>query len=156
MHAYSTHFRPREIFRGFSALWFLKYLGQFPSALAISGHSERFSPGNIRSEVGRPEGLWLTLGPSTSEPFGPGEISTEGPGIARAFRNLPKYFKNHRAKNAQKILRGLLFHQFLFSQVYLVSVQKNKVKASCFWSALGSRAECLNDGVLVPQFWKQC
>ena len=61
----------------------MKYLGQFLSALAISGHSERFSPGNLRSEVGRPEGLWLTLGPPTSEPFGPGEISTEGPEIPR-------------------------------------------------------------------------
>ena len=67
MHAYSTHFRPREIFRGFSALWFLKYLGQFLSALAISGHSERFSPGKIRSEVGRPEGLFKAIGWPTSE-----------------------------------------------------------------------------------------
>ena len=151
---YST--RPGEIFRGFSALWFLKYLGQFLSALAILGHSERFSPGKIRSEVGRPGGLFKAIGGPTSELILPGENLSEWPEIAKALMNWPKYFKNHRAKNAQKILRGLLFHQFLFSQVYLVSVQKNKVKASCFWSALGSRAECLNDGVLVPQFWKQC
>ena len=65
----------------------MKYLGQFLSALAISSDSERFSPGEIRSKVGRPEGLWLTLGPPTPEPFEPGEISTEGPEIARAFRN---------------------------------------------------------------------
>ena len=50
-----------------------KYFGQFLNALAISGNLERFSLGEIRSEVGCPEGLWLTLGPPTSEPFGPGE-----------------------------------------------------------------------------------
>ena len=46
--------RSREIFRGFSALGFLKYLGKFLSALAISGHSERFSPSKIRFKVGHP------------------------------------------------------------------------------------------------------
>ena len=70
-------------------------------------HSERFSPGPNGSEVWRPEGLWLTLGPPTSEPFGPGEISTEGPEIARALRNWHKYFKNHKAENPQSISRGL-------------------------------------------------
>ena len=100
--------RPREIFWGFSALWFLKYLGQFLSALAISGHSERFSPGPNGSEVGRPEGLWLTLGPPTLERILPGENLSEWPEIARALRNWPKYFKNHRAENPRKNSRGLL------------------------------------------------
>ena len=53
--------RLREIFREFSALWFLKNLGQFLSALAISGHSERFSTGPNGSEVGRPVGLFKAI-----------------------------------------------------------------------------------------------
>ena len=82
--------------------------GPIPECPSDFGSSERFSPGNLRSEVGRPEGLWLTLGPPTSEPFGPSEISTEGTEMARAFRNWPKYFKNHRAENPRKISRGLM------------------------------------------------
>ena len=112
--------RPREIFRGFSALWFLKYLGQFLSALAISGHSERFSPGKIRSEVGRPEGLFKAIGWPTSECILPGENLSEWPEIARALGNWPKYFKNHRAENPRKISRGLvLCHCCCFWAEYL-------------------------------------
>ena len=69
--------RPREIFRGFSALGFLKFLGQFLSALANSGHSERFSPGKIRSEVGRPGGLFKAIGWPTLERILPGENLSE-------------------------------------------------------------------------------
>ena len=96
--------RPREIFWGFSALWFLKYLGQFLSALAISGHSEWFSPGEKRSKVGRLGGLWLTSGRPTSERIYPVKIFE----IARALRNWPNDFKNHRAENPRKISRGLM------------------------------------------------
>ena len=88
-----------QIFRGFSALWFLKYLGQFLSALTISGHSERFSPGENLSE---------SPGPPTSEHIVPGENLSEWPEIARALGNWPKYFKNHRAENPRKISRGLV------------------------------------------------
>ena len=103
------HIRPREIFRGFSALWFLKYLGQFLSALAISGHSERFSPGKIRSEVGCPGGLFKAIGCPTSERISPGENLSRWPKIARTLRNWPKYFENHRAENPRKISRALPF-----------------------------------------------
>ena len=99
--------RPREFFWGFSALWFLKYFGQFLSALAILGHSERFSPGKIRSEVGGPGGLFKAIGWPTSERILPGENLSEWPEIARALGNWPKYFKNHRAENPRKISRGL-------------------------------------------------
>ena len=99
--------RPREIFWGFSALWFLKNLSTFLSALAISGHSERFSPGPNGSEVGGPIYINNPSGPPTSEPFTPGENLSEWPEIARALRNWPKFFKNHKAENPQKISRGL-------------------------------------------------
>ena len=115
--------RPREIFREFSALWFLKNLGQFLSALAISGHSERFSPGQNGPEVGGPEGLWLTTGPPTLGPFWPGENLSEWPEIARALRNWPKFFKNHRAENSRKISRGLLLSVLFDLKSY--DVQKN-------------------------------
>ena len=78
------------------------------SALAISGHSERFSPGKIRSEVGRPEGLWLTPGRPTSERITPGEILSELPEITAPVRFWPKFLENHRAVNLQKISRGLM------------------------------------------------
>ena len=120
----SRNIRPREIFRGFSALWFLKYFGQFLSGLAISGLSKRFSPGKICSKVGRPEGLWLTLGPPTSERKLPGENLSEWPEIARALRNWPKYFKNHRAENPRKISRGL--------ECTHVSAKLFKLKIACF------------------------
>ena len=43
------------------------------SALAISGHSERFSPGTIRSEVGGPIYINSPPGPPTWERIVPGE-----------------------------------------------------------------------------------
>ena len=43
------------------------------SALAISGHSERFSPGEIRSEVGRQIAMNGPLGRPTSERISPDE-----------------------------------------------------------------------------------
>ena len=95
------------MFREFSALWFLKNLAQFLSALAISGHSERFSPGPNGSEVGGPVYINSPSGPPTLEPFGPGENLSEWPEIARALTNWPKIYKNHCAENPQKISRGL-------------------------------------------------
>ena len=77
------------------------------SDLAISGHSERFSPGQIRTEVGGPGGLFIYMGPPTSVCIWPGEILTEGPEIARALMNWPKFFKNHCAENPRKFSRGL-------------------------------------------------
>ena len=44
------------------------------SALAISGHSERFSPGEIRSKVGRQIALNSPLGRPTSERILPGDM----------------------------------------------------------------------------------
>ena len=110
--------RPRKISRGFSALIFLKYLGQFLNALAISGHSERFSPGQNGPEVGGPEGLWLTTGPPTLGPFWPGENLSEWPEIARALRNWPKFFKNHRAENSRKISRGLIQNLCVYWSIF--------------------------------------
>ena len=66
-----------KFFGDFRPYDFLKNLGQFLSALAISGHSERFSPGVNGSEVGGPEGLFIYMGPPTSEPFTPGENLSE-------------------------------------------------------------------------------
>ena len=109
---YSQRFkytRPRKIFRRFSALWFWKNLDQFLSALGISGHSERFSPGTIRFEVGGPVYINSPPWPPTSECILPGENLSEWPEIARALRNWPKFFKNHRAENPRKISRGLPF-----------------------------------------------
>ena len=83
------------------------------SALAILGHSERFSPGEIRFEVGRQIALNSPTGRPTSEPFWPGENLSEWPKIARALRNWPKCFKNHRAENPRKISRGLMFRDEL-------------------------------------------
>ena len=60
--------------------------------LAISGHSERFSPGKIRSEVGGPEGLFRARGPPTSKRIWPGENLSKIPEIARAARTWPKFF----------------------------------------------------------------
>ena len=51
--------------------------GPIPECLAILGHSERFSPGNIRPEVGHPIALNSLAGRPTSEPFGPGENLSE-------------------------------------------------------------------------------
>ena len=103
--------RPRENFRGFSAQWFLKNLGQFLSALAISGPSDKISPCPIRSEVGRPRGLFKAIWHPTSERISPGENLSEWPEIARALTNWPKFYKNHCAENPWKFSRGLPTHQ---------------------------------------------
>ena len=54
--------RASENFWGCLAQYPLKNLGQILAALAISGIFERFSPGQIRSEVGRPGGLFKAIG----------------------------------------------------------------------------------------------
>ena len=57
------------------------------SALAISGHSERISPGEIRFEVGRPRGLYSRLFKKPIlEHILPGEFFSRRPEIARARR----------------------------------------------------------------------
>ena len=73
----------------------------------ISGNSERIPPGVIRSEVGRPEGLWLTTGRPTSERITPGEILSEWPEITTPVWFWPKFLENHMPVNPQKFLRGL-------------------------------------------------
>ena len=100
--------RPREIFWGFSALWFLKNLGQFLSALAISGHLERFSPGTISSEVGGPEGLFRARGPPTSEHIWPGENLSKMPKIARAARIWPEFFGGYWGRHPRKFSLALM------------------------------------------------
>ena len=82
-------------------------MGHFLSALAISGPSVEISPDQIRSEVGGPGGLFIYLGPTTSERIWPGEISTEGSEIARALGKWPIFFKNHCDQNPRKFSRGL-------------------------------------------------
>ena len=104
-HAYV---RASENFRGCLPQYPPKNLGQILAALAISGIFERFSPGQSGSEVGGPGGLFIYMGPPTSERIWPGEISTEGPEIARALGKWPKFFKNHRDQNPRKFSRGLL------------------------------------------------
>ena len=65
--------RARENFRGCLPQSSLKNLGQILTVVAISGHLERFSPGQNGSEVGRQTTLNSLAGHPTSEPFGPGE-----------------------------------------------------------------------------------
>ena len=107
-HEYKRHTRASENFRGCLPQYPPKNLGQILAALAISGIFERFSPGQSGSEAGGPGGLFIYMGPPTSERIWPGEISTEGPEIARALTKWPKFFKNHCAENPQKFSRGLL------------------------------------------------
>ena len=73
--------------------------GPNPSGVAISGHSERFSPGPNGSEVGRPIALNSPPGRPTSEPFGPGENLSEWPEIATPLGFWPKFLENHKAQN---------------------------------------------------------
>ena len=82
-------------------------MGQNQTGVAISGHSERISPGVIRSEVGRPEGLWLTTGRPTSECITPGEILSEWPEVTTPVWLWPKFLENHTPVNPQKFSRGL-------------------------------------------------
>ena len=81
-------------------------MGQNLTGVEISGNLERISPGPIRSEVGRPGGLWLTSEQTTSERIGPGEILSELPEISPQVRFWPKFLENHTAVNLQKNSRG--------------------------------------------------
>ena len=100
--------RPGEIFWRFWSQWFLNTLGHNLSALAISGHSERISPGKIRSEAGRPGGLFKAIWHPTLEHILPGEILSEWHEIARALRFWLKFFKIIQIiNNLQKNSRGL-------------------------------------------------
>ena len=76
--------------------------------VVISGHLERISPGVIRSEVGRPEGQWLTTRCPTSERITPGKILSEWPEITTPVWFWPKFLENHTPVNPQKFSRGLL------------------------------------------------
>ena len=78
------------------------------SGVAISGHSERFSPGPNGSEVGRPGGLFKAIGHPTLEPLGPGENLSERPEIATPLGFWPKFLEIHKAQNLRKFLRGLV------------------------------------------------
>ena len=73
----------------------------------ISGHSERISPGVIRSEVGRPVVSHSPSGRPTSERITPGEILSEWPEIATPVWFWPKFLENHTPVNPQKFSRGL-------------------------------------------------
>ena len=86
---------------------FPKNWAQNQTGVVISGNSERISPGVIRSEVGRPEGLWLTTGRPTSECITPGEILSEWPEITTPVWFWPKFLENHTPVNPQKFSRGL-------------------------------------------------
>ena len=87
-----TYIRASENFRGCLPQYPPKNLGQILAALAISGIFERFSPGQSGSEVGGPGGLFIYMGPPTSEPLWPGENLSKMPEIARAVRIWPKFF----------------------------------------------------------------
>ena len=84
-----------------------KNLSQNLTGVVISGNSERISPGVIRSEFGRPEGLWLISGRPTWWHIMPGKIHSELPEFATPVRFRPKFLENHTAVNLQKISRGL-------------------------------------------------
>ena len=63
--------------------------GPTPECPSISGHSERFSPGKIRSEVGGPRVSHSPSGRPTSERILPGENRSSkniGPKIPEKFR----------------------------------------------------------------------
>ena len=98
-----------KIFGDSWAYDFPKIWAQNQTGVAISGHSEKISPGVIRSEVGRPEGLWLTTGRPTSECITPGEILSEWPEITTPVWFWPKFLENHTPVNPQKFSRGLLW-----------------------------------------------
>ena len=97
-------------------------MGQNLTGVLISGNSERISPGVIRSEVGRPKGLWLTPGRPTSERITPGEILSELPEITAPVRFWPKFLENRRAVNLQKNSRGLLHVLSLETTFLLVEI----------------------------------
>ena len=83
-------------------------MGQNQTGVVISGHSERISPGVIRSEVGRPERLGLTTGRPTLDRITPGEILSERPEITTPVWFWPKFLENHTPVNSQKFSGGLL------------------------------------------------
>ena len=91
----------------------------------ISGNLERISPGVIRSEVGRPEGLWLTTGRPTSERITPGEILSEWPEITTPVWFYPKFLENHTPVNPQKFSRSLMDNIAFESLPHGVSTQNS-------------------------------
>ena len=85
---------------------------EYPSELKkkkISGHSERISPGVIRSEVGRPVVSHSPSGHPSSERITPGEILSEWPEITTPVWFWPKFLENHTPVNPQKFSRGLVY-----------------------------------------------
>ena len=100
--------RASENFRGCLPQTPLKSLGQILAALAISGHFERFSPGQNGSEVGRQITLNSLTGRPTSEPFWPGENLSKWPEIARAARIWPKLFSGDWGRHPRKFSLALL------------------------------------------------
>ena len=90
----------------------MKNVGRNLSALEISGHLKKISPGPNGSEVGRQITLNSLARHPTSEPFGPGEIFFEWLQIARAGTFYPKFFKNHRDGQPRKFSLALAVHSF--------------------------------------------
>ena len=80
----------------------------------------------IRSEVGRPEGLWLTTGRPTSERITPGEILSEWPEITTPVWFWPKFLENHTPVNLQKFSHGLLHDINLEIQIAGQSMEKEE------------------------------
>ena len=73
---------------------FSKNLGQNASGVAISGQSERFSPGRNGSKVVYLIAFNSLPGRPTLEPFWPGENLSNQHEIARAVRIWPKLFND--------------------------------------------------------------
>ena len=65
----SLNIKPHENFRGYLAQSFLKTFGQNLSALAISDHLKKISPGQNGTEFRPPPGLFQLCGGPTPEPF---------------------------------------------------------------------------------------
>ena len=64
--------------------------GPIPECPSVFAHLERFSPGEICSEVGGPGGLFKAIGCPTLERISPGENLSKCPEITRELRNWPK------------------------------------------------------------------
>ena len=109
-------------------------MGQNLTGVAVSGNSERISPGVIHSEVGRLEGLWLAPGRPTSEHITPGEIRSEFPKIATTVRFWHKFLENLTAVNLQNISCGLVVRVVDgFTKTSHKKAKKNKAELTLCW-----------------------
>ena len=117
---YHRHCRARENFRGCLPQSSLKNLGQILTVPAISGHLERFSPGQNGPKVGCPVRLFQVIWLPTSEPFWPGENILNQPEIARAVRMWPTFFSDDLGRQPQKFSLALraLGNEFSFHHYF--------------------------------------